>query len=219
VLLHQPPVCFAYYLLSPVELTIYLRFGGLAAAVVVFFLPYRQPRARPGTLSRSTLQKWTEIDWIGSLLCLGLVTALLLPLQWGGQTKPWDDPAVIACFCVLGAVSTLFLLWQQRRGEDALLPLALLRNRTLVGCVFEAFFIFLSLMLGTYYLPLWFQAQGHSATRSGIDLIPLQLATVLTVMVSGGVANGTGRYWPWLVMTPLLISVGSGLLYTIDENT
>src|SRR5689334_10992669 len=78
----------------------------------------------------------------------------------------------------------------------------------------------LALLLGTYYLPIYFQvAKGHSATRSGIDILPFMLSVVIVAGGSGGVINGTGRYWPFLCISPLLISVGSGLLYTLDANS
>jgi len=38
-------------------------------------------------------------------------------------------------------------------------------------------------------------------------------------MLSGASIQFTGRYWPFLAASPLLMSVGSGLLYTIDTDT
>jgi hypothetical protein len=78
----------------------------------------------------------------------------------------------------------------------------------------------MALLLGTYYLPVFFQVtKGHSATRSGIDILPYMLSVVIAAGGSGGVINFTGRYWPFLLCSPLLISVGSGLLYTLDGNS
>lgn len=36
-----------------------------------------------------------HLDFIGATLVAGLVTCLVLALQWGGNTKPWGDTAVI----------------------------------------------------------------------------------------------------------------------------
>lgn len=81
-----------------------LQFGGLAIAAVVFFLESRPPRIKPGHEHLSRLQRWGKIDVLGSILCLGMVCSLLLPLQWGGVSKPWNDKVVIALFCVFGVL-------------------------------------------------------------------------------------------------------------------
>jgi hypothetical protein len=41
-----------------------------------------------------------RLDWIGTILCLGITTSVLLPLQEGGNTKEWSDPEVYALFVV-----------------------------------------------------------------------------------------------------------------------
>jgi Na+/melibiose symporter-like transporter len=74
--------------------------------------------------------------------------------------------------------------------------------------------------MATYYLPLWYQAtKGVSATKSGLDILPYMLSTVVAAGLSGGVINKTGRYWPFLLLSPLIFSVGAGLLYTVDSHT
>ncbi|KAJ1308610.1 hypothetical protein OPQ81_004308 [Rhizoctonia solani] len=173
-----------------------------------------------GAITVTTLQKWLSLDWFGSVLALGMVTALLLPLQWGGNERPWNDKVVIALFCVFGVLCPAFIAWEYKLGDRAIMRTSMFRRRTQVGTCIEAFFIMMALLLGTYYLPIYFQvAKGHSATRSGIDILPFMLSVVIAAGGSGGVINGTGRYWPFLLGSPLLISVGSGLLYTLDVNS
>lgn len=46
-------------------------------------------------------RKWLHMDWIGAILNIVLVTCLLIPLQWGGVTKPWNDPAIISLLVVV----------------------------------------------------------------------------------------------------------------------
>jgi MFS family permease len=45
------------------------------------------------------------------------------------------------------------------------------------------------------------------------------MSLVIMAGVSGGVIAKTGRYWPWLLLSPILFSVGAGLLFTITEHT
>jgi uncharacterized membrane protein AbrB (regulator of aidB expression) len=81
----------------------------------------------------------------------------------------------------------------------------------------------LNLLVPAYYLPLFYQASlGHSATKSGIDVLPFMICTVVGSALSGGIINFTGRPWPFLFGSPLLAGLGSGLIYwnlTTDPNT
>ncbi|CAE6453736.1 unnamed protein product [Rhizoctonia solani] len=78
--------------------------------------------------------------------------------------------------------------------------------------------IYMAMILATYYLPLQYQAtKGHSATKSGIDILPFMLACVLTAAGSGALINVTGRYWHFLVFSPLISAVASGLLFGLND--
>jgi MFS family permease len=101
----------------------------------------------------------------------------------------------------------------------AILPLKMFKRRTQIGTCLEAFFVMLCLLLGAYYLPLFYQAKGHTATHSGIDILPFMLSVVIGAGVSGGIINFTGRYWYFLFFGPFLSSIGCGLLYTITSTT
>jgi hypothetical protein len=82
------------------------------------------------------------------------------------------------------------------------------------------FFLFSSLLAATFYLPLWFQAtRGVTATKSGLNILPFMLSTVVGVMLGGGIISRTGRYWPFLFGSPLILAVGAGLLFTINVTT
>jgi hypothetical protein len=60
---------------------------------------------------KTTLQKWLSLDVVGGLLSLAFITTLLLPLQWGGNTKAWSDPVVIGLLATVRefSLATSFL--------------------------------------------------------------------------------------------------------------
>ncbi|EJU00069.1 MFS general substrate transporter [Dacryopinax primogenitus] len=196
-----------------------LPIGAVSVVVILLLIEARPAIGSEVTDGMNQLQRWLSLDWIGAFLSIGMVVCLILPLQWGGNSKPWNDPAVIATFCVFGALLIVFVLWEWRMGPRALMPLQMFRRRTQVGACLEAFWIMLCMLLATYYLPLLYQAKGHSATQSGIDILPFMLATVISAAGSGGIINATGRYWPFIFTLPLLTAVGAGLLFTIDSST
>jgi len=53
---------------------------------------------------KTMLQKLMGVDWIGCLLSLGMVTPLLLALQWGGNEYPWNDKVITICFILVGDI-------------------------------------------------------------------------------------------------------------------
>ena len=138
------------------------------------------------------------------------------------------------------ALVVIFVLYEWKfAGASATLPLRLLKNRTQVGAILAAFFIMFVLLLGTYYLPFYFQAaKGQSATQSGVAILPFmvrpslcppfrslelmfvkQLGIVFAAGASGGAVSYFGYYKPFLVCGPWLMCIGSGLLYTIKVDT
>ncbi|KAF8315115.1 ABC transporter [Clavulina sp. PMI_390] len=197
-----------------------LPIGGISLAVIVVFLKGGHSALNAAKdENETTLQRWLRLDWFGALISLGFIVSLLLPLQWGGNTKSWKDGSVIALFVVFGVIFGFFLAWQYYLKDRALLPLKLLKNRTQIGCSMAVFWLMLSFLAGVYYLPLYYQANGHSATRSGIDILPFMMMTVAGTMISGTAITITGNYLPWLVACPPLSAIRSGLLYTMDVHT
>ncbi|KAJ7572138.1 MFS general substrate transporter [Mycena floridula] len=191
--------------------------GAVAVLLVVFLLKIKK---RPDLGPVAPAQAWWKrFDWAGGVIVLGFFTSLLLPLQWGGNTKAWNDPTVIALFVVAAVLFGIFLCWERWMGQNAMIPLDVLARRTQIGCALAGFFSYLVMLLGTYYLPLWYQARGHSATHSGLDILPYLIAIVAAAGVCGAIVTKTGQYWWFLFLCPLVAAIGSGLLFTLKADT
>lgn len=94
------------------------------------------------------------IDWFGSISILGLILMLLLGLDFGGETFPWNSPTVI-CLIIFGALMSLFFIYSEKRlAKYPLMPLALFKQRSnvasLLVCTIHGF-VFIA---AEYYLPL-----------------------------------------------------------------
>ncbi|KAJ7923797.1 ABC transporter, partial [Mycena leptocephala] len=185
--------------------------GGVSVIAVTLLL-----KAAPPLGSDPAKQSWTDLmkqvvrmDFVGAILVAGAVTNIVLALQWGGNTKPWNDKAVIICLALSGVLAVVFIAWEIYLGERAMTPTAVLHSRSM--CHF--FFL-------PSYIPIFYQAvRHHSATKSGIDLLPFMLAQVLTIIAAGQIVGRTGYYWHFLVCGPLFLGVGSGLLYTVNTTS
>ena len=74
--------------------------------------------------------------------------------------------------------------------------------------------------MAMYYLPIWFQAiKGVDAVQSGIRSIPLILALVVAVMLTGIAIGRIGYYAPFLILSSVLTPIGLGLITTFTVPT
>ncbi|KAG9028011.1 hypothetical protein FS842_004823 [Serendipita sp. 407] len=200
-----------------------LPFGAISLAAVLLFQPTNPPPPNKlYTPETTTLQKWLSLDWVGAFLSLATITCLLLPLQWGGNSRAWNDKVVIALFVVFAVLLIAFLSWEKYKGKRAMMPLSLLfqrRRTTQLGAGLMLFFIMVAFLGATYYLPLFYQSKGRTAAQSGIDIVPFMVSCVLFGFISGGIVNATGHYLTMMVIGPMIGAVGAGLFFTINEHT
>ncbi|OAA76660.1 DHA14-like major facilitator [Akanthomyces lecanii RCEF 1005] len=191
---------------------------GLVAAVII--VAFTRGLKAPDSPTLSFREKVMSLDPFGILLFLPMIICLLLAIMWGGSTYPWSNARIIVLF-VLGGLLLIGFVWLQVHESDrAMVPLSVARDRTVwASCVFS-FFLFGSLLVLTYYLPIWFQAiKGSTASESGIRILPLLLGSVVLSLV-GGVLVSVNGYYTWLcILSSVLVSVGSGLMTTFKPSS
>ena len=71
-----------------------------------------------------------------------------------------------------------------------------------------------------YYIPIWFQSvKGVSAVESGIRLVPLMLGQVIASIFGGFLNQKIGYYTPLGIAGSCMMSIGAGLLMTLQVDT
>jgi hypothetical protein len=71
-----------------------------------------------------------------------------------------------------------------------------------------------------YYLPIYFQSVGGaSPSSSGFRSLPLILAMSIALLASSAIITRIGYYTPLLIVGGVLLTIGSGLIYTLDIGT
>ncbi|KAJ7254980.1 transporter [Mycena haematopus] len=199
-----------------------LPLGGVSVCGVVFLLKASPPLGADLTKRsyRDIYHQTLRLDFVGATLIAAAMTCLVLALQWGGNTKPWGDKAVIICFVFAGALTAAYVWWEIHVDERAMTPTAVFKSRSIWAILGYCFLTRFSLLLYSYYIPIFYQAvRGHSATKSGIDLLPFMLGSVVTVIAAGQIVGRFGYYWPFLLGGPVFLAVGSGLLYTLKASS
>ncbi|KAK0487875.1 major facilitator superfamily domain-containing protein, partial [Armillaria novae-zelandiae] len=180
-----------------------LPIGGVAFTAVALSLPQITIKNR----GQSTWEAWRRLDWIGVFLSITVVTLFLLPVQWGGNEKPRSDPVVIVLLILSGVTLAIFLAWEYRKGLEGLLPLDMFMRRNMLGVCLHSVRNMLHYSSTSLFQPFLYQLRGHSATKSGIDII------------SGICIYKSGYAWPFLFFGPLAGAVASGLMFSLNMNS
>lgn len=187
--------------------------GGVAMAILIFFLKLHNPRT-------PLKEGLAAIDWIGNLLVIGGTLMVLIGLEFGGVQFAWDSATVI-CLIVFGFVTlAIFCVWVARIAKYPVIPLRVFQNRNSVIAYLTAVCHAMSFMGSNYYLPLYFQSVvGADSLMSGVYLLPYVVSMSLVSAVSGLVIKRTGNFrWP-IVGGFLIMTLGLGLYADLGAET
>lgn len=145
---------------------------------------------------------------------------ILMALQWGGVTYPWNSGRIIGLFVGAGVILIFFAIWQWHVGEQGMFPKSIMSQRTVLWASLAASFAMGGQGILPLWLPEWFQAiKGVSPVNSGIRLLPTMVAQIISSLVSGALITVFGYFNPWLLTGTALMSIGSGLIATFDLDT
>ncbi|KAK3687919.1 putative MFS transporter [Podospora appendiculata] len=186
-----------------------LPFVAITLAVISFFFK----RARK--LEQKTfLARVLDLDLVGCVIFVPAVFMLLLAMQRGGVQDPWTSATVVGLFVGSGVTMILFVAWEYRKGDAAMIPKSVAGRRTVIFTVLFAASHMGSLTIASYYLPEWFQAvQGVGPLQSGVRMLPTIITQLLTTMVASGLALRIRYYNPWFFLAPIFMCTAS-VLYT-----
>jgi hypothetical protein len=194
-----------------------LPIGGVAIFGIVFF--FRSPkRAIQNSVGFS--ERLKEFDPFGTVVFIPAVICLLLALEWGGTKYSFANGRIIALFVIFGILVIAFIGIQFWKGDTATVPPRIMNQRTMIGGSLFIFCFGASFFLFIYFIPIWFQAvKGTTATESGIRTLPFLLANTIMVVVSGALVTKIGYYTPFIWAAVVFMSVGAGLLTTLEVNS
>jgi EmrB/QacA subfamily drug resistance transporter len=134
------------------------------------------------------------LDVTGAALLAAATSAFMLTCVWGGDRYAWDSPTIVA---LIGTTLALggALVARERRAVDPIVPVALLKTRSVAVASTTLFLGTASLFAVTVFVPLFLQtATGATPTQAGLLLAPMMLATTLSTTLSGRAIARTGRY-------------------------
>ncbi|KAJ3161525.1 hypothetical protein HDU88_007330 [Geranomyces variabilis] len=190
-----------------------LPIGGVALAVIWFFLAIPSPKG-------SVRDKLKRIDYLGTLLLIGGIVMILVPMELGGTEWDWGSAKAISFFCVGGVLLIAFVLVEIFYAVEPVIPGSVFENRSVPAVVAAAFCLGAAFFSLVYYISLYFQiVKHHSATKAGIDSIGLILAVSVFSVIGGQAISRTGYYVPFFYIGSILTCTACALISTLDENS
>ncbi|KAJ3834796.1 MFS general substrate transporter [Lentinula raphanica] len=183
--------------------------GGLAAFLLFFFLNLN-PKPH-----KSFKVHVREFDFIGLGLIIAGVVCLLIGFN-SSETK-WDDAETIALITIGGVLLIVASVHEIYTTKSAILPPRLFKTRTTSIILVSSFLHAICFFQGAYYLPLFYQILGASATGSGVRMLPFSLGSALTSAISGVVVSRTGEYRLVMWISWAIFVVGYGLMTMLDS--
>jgi MFS family permease len=199
-------------------LYINLVFGAIAAPVYLLMIPKLQ------TAQGTIISRLRKVDFLGTILIVGLLISCLMAINFGGILYPWNSGQIIGLFVLTGLLAVAFgaqQAWCIGTSTDyRAFPVQFLRNRQVL-LIFAAEICATTLTFTPiYFLPLYFQfVQADTALQSGIKCFPLVIFLVFTIVGNGMATARYPWYQPWFLVGSIFGLAGSVLLYSVDELT
>jgi EmrB/QacA subfamily drug resistance transporter len=165
--------------------------------------------------SHTNNQPRRPLDAAGAVLLAGATTALMLACIWGGSRYAWTSSTVIALLA--GAlVLALALVARERRAADPIVPLDLLRTRTVALASGALFLTTAALFAVNVFVPLFLQTTtGANPTEAGLLLVPMMIGITLSTAVAGRMIERSGRYKRFPVIGLTLVTAALLLLAVV----
>jgi EmrB/QacA subfamily drug resistance transporter len=151
-----------------------------------------------------------SLDWAGAAcatIALGLLTWSLTAAATASASTSGPWLAAIAGFALFGA----FLRLERKRGQNAIMPLAMFGTQTFIGITLLTFFLYGSLGGLMVLLPfLLIRVAHYSAVAAGAALLPLPIVIGIGSPLMGGLTARIGERLP-LAIGAAMVAMGLAL--------
>lgn len=199
-----------------------LPIGGVSLAITFAFLHVHHRR------DTHWIDRLKRVDVVGNVILMGGTTSMLIAIAYAGTRYSWGSwhtlvPlllgfAIIFLFGVFESSSSLGLTKIAPR--DPVMPPHMFPTATSVIIGINTFLYTAVVYWAIFFTPVYFQSvQLVSATRAGIDIIPISLLGVPSAAAAGVVITRWGRYKAIHLLGFALFTLGMGLWTLLDENS
>ncbi|KAG7092587.1 hypothetical protein E1B28_008930 [Marasmius oreades] len=185
--------------------------GGAAMAILFIFLNLNP------TPKKSLREHARNFDFVGLFLIIVGVVCLLLGFNFGEEK--WRDAKTIALLVVGGCLLVIGGIHEAFTSRSAIVPPRLFRTRTTAIILISVFLHAIAFFAGAFYLPLYYQILGASATGAGVKMLPFSLGGSLMSAVSGVVVSIFKEYRIVMWIGWAIFCLGYGLMIMLDSHS
>ena len=167
--------------------------------LLIFFLNLNPIKKTPLRYAAKTF------DFVGLfLLAIGIVL-LLLGFQFAQSAAGgWKAPQTMISLIVGVILLVLGFINELDTPREPIIPPKLLQKRTTVAVLITCFLHTFTVFGASYYVPLYFQILGSSATLAGIKQLPISFGSSAVAVVVGIIIDAVRAAFP---------ALSSGFLY------
>ncbi|KAI0062470.1 MFS general substrate transporter [Artomyces pyxidatus] len=185
--------------------------GGAAGTILFVFLNLNPHQGM------SFREHMRQFDFLGLALIISGVVCVLLGFN-SGETS-WSTTETIVLLVVGGVLMVAATVNEIYTHRSPIIPPRLFKTRTTSIILIGAFIHSVMLFGGAYYLPLYFQVIGSSATGAGILTIPYTIGSALIAIVAGALVSRYSSYRPVIWIGWSIMLLGMGLMTTLDDRS
>jgi EmrB/QacA subfamily drug resistance transporter len=157
------------------------------------------------------------LDIVGGMLATGALGCLTWGLTVGSGHSGWTFPAILST--VSGATLFAAFVWtEKRRGESAMMPLALFASESFIGLTLLTLLLYGALACLLVLVPyVLIRSAGYSGAAAGAALVPL---AIVLALLSPAIGKLSGRIGPRMPLTigPLVVALGFLLTLRIGRH-
>lgn len=191
-----------------------LPFVGIALVLVTCFLRVRHKRE--GTV----LERVKRIDYLGNVILVSSVVAILIPLTWGGTNYPWTSWRILTPLLLGFFGLALFAAHQAFLSSQPTMPLRVYGTRSSFLAYLVTFLHGIILSWLSFFLPVYFQVLLRATPlKSGVDLLAIVIPLAPSGIVGGVLVAVTGHYKPLILIGFAFLSIGVGCLTILTSET
>jgi MFS family permease len=193
-----------------------LPIGGVTLLMIMFL--FSDPK--PSDSSIALKAKLLQLDPLSNLLFIPGLTSLFIGLSWAGTKYPWSDGKVIGLFVTFAVLIAAFLYNQRRRGDAAVLPPRIMKNRTVIAGALFTMCTNSAINVLEYYLPTYYQVVcEYPPSKSGYMMAPVVVGSTIGMFLCGSGTSMFGYYTPFMLLSSIIMPIFAGLITTFTTNT